>query len=88
MRACLRIRFEEEKLAKAVRDALRPDDSSPPKGFTIESVASGGELTYFVKAETRPPEGVLTMLSILDEVSRLSELIERVVNEARARRTS
>ncbi len=88
MRALLKIRFKDSGIAEAVHGALRPDDSNPPKDFTIDSVAEGVELTYLVRSGRRPSEGLLTMLSVLDEISRLSELIEKVIDDICARRPS
>lgn len=65
--------------AEAVHEAMKPDDECPPKGFEIGSQVAGDSLVYEVRFKYGNPSTLLTLLSVLDEVSRIAEMIHEVI---------
>ena len=68
----------DRRLANCVKSALRPNDTKAPKDFTI-SYSLNNEFTYEVRGSIRDGKDLLTLLSIIDEVTRLVEMISRAV---------
>ncbi len=71
-------------LAIAIRNSLVPDDKNPPPGFKLRSCVREGVFSYFIEF-SHSKHFLLTLLSIIDEVSRFAELIEntvKAINEA------
>jgi len=65
--------------AEAIYKALKPDDERPPKGFEIRSQVVGDLLLYEVRFKYDNPSTLLTLLSVLDEVSRIAEMVHDMV---------
>ncbi len=76
--AVLRILMPKRE-AEAVHKALKPDDECPPKGFKIRSQVTGDSLVYEVWFKYGNPSTPLTLLSVLDEVSRIAEMIHGMI---------
>ena len=80
VRASLAVRVFNEALCRAMSVALLPDDKNPPKGFRLESSCIKSTFVYNITGESDNP--LLTLLSVIDEVSRLLEVIERSVKSS------
>lgn len=76
--AVLRIPMPKRE-AEAIHKALKPDDECPPKDFKIRSQATGDSLVYEVWFRYGNPSTPLTLLSVLDEVSRIAEMIHDMI---------
>lgn len=76
--AVLRISMPRRE-AEAVHKAIKPDDECPPKGFEIRSQVTGDSLMYEVRFKYGNPSTLLTLLSVLDEVSRIAEMIHDMI---------
>lgn len=78
IKAILKIRFDEETgyLCKVVHKALMPDDKTPPREFTIKSYCRENILIYEIQSKSLQ---LLTLASIIDEISRLCEAVEKTV---------
>ncbi len=76
--AALRIPMPKHE-AEAIRKAVKPDDERPPKGFEIRSQVTGDSLVYEVRFKYGNPSTLLTLLSVLDEVSRIAEMIHDMI---------
>ena len=76
IKASLKIVLDEEfkDLCGAILKALIPDDKTPPRGFTINSYCKENTLVYEISSSSLQ---LLTLSSIIDEVSRLCEMIEK-----------
>lgn len=76
--AALRIPMPKRE-AEAIHKSIKPDDECPPKGFEIRSQVAGGSLVYEVWFKYGNPSTLLTLLSVLDEVSRIAEMIHDMI---------
>lgn len=78
IKASLKIVLDEEfkDLCGAILKALIPDDKTPPKGFTINSYCRENTLVYEISSSNMQ---LLTLSSIIDEVSRLCEMIGKTI---------
>lgn len=76
--AALRIPMPKHE-AEAIHKAMKPDDECPPKGFEIRSQVTGDSLMYEVRFKYGNPSMLLTLLSVLDEVSRIAEMIHDMI---------
>ncbi len=65
--------------AEAIHKAIKPDDECPPKGFEIRSQATEDSLIYEVRFKYGNPSTLLTLLSVLDEVSRIAEMAHDMI---------
>jgi len=83
IRATLSLRLCEEHLAESIARALQPDNERPPPYFKITRVPGGEcELTYLIEGGSgNTPRDLLTLLSVVDEISRLSEALKLLVKE-------
>jgi len=78
IRALLEITFNtsSKDLCEAILWALLPDDKTPPRGFTINTYCKEDILIY--EAQSKDLQ-LLTLASIIDEISRLCEMVEKTV---------
>ncbi|MCD6428145.1 MAG: hypothetical protein J7L12_00840 [Desulfurococcales archaeon] len=85
IKATLSLRLCDEQLAESVARALQPDNERPPPYFKIVRLRSRGcELTYLIEGGSGDtPKDLLTLLSIVDEISRLSEALKLLVEAIR-----
>ncbi len=61
---------------KVLSESLSPDDI-PPRNFIIKHKLNHETFCYEVKGKISSSKDLLTLLSILDEVSRLAELLRK-----------
>ena len=61
---------------KVLSESLSPDDI-PPRNFIIKHKLNHETFCYEVECEVNSSKDLLTLLSILDEVSRLTELLKK-----------
>ena len=77
------LRSCNKDLVQAVAKALHPDNEKPPPNFRISCVIDSNDctLTYLIERIGRGEltKDLLTLLSIIDEISRLSEAVEMLI---------
>jgi len=77
-RAVLHMRMPEHE-ARAIHKAVKPDDESPPKGFKVRSRVVKDALIYEAAFKYSNPSTLLTLLSVLDEISRIAEMVHSII---------
>jgi len=66
--------------AEALSRAFRPDDEKPPKGFRVSSIPGEEGLRIEIcKEGDLSSRDLLTILSLLDEYSRLTESVTNLL---------
>ena len=66
--------------AEALSKAFRPDDEKPPKGFRVRSIPGEEGLRIEICREgDLSTRDLLTILSLLDEYSRLTESVTKLL---------
>ena len=63
-RANITLRYQNESLAKAVEEAISPDNLQAPKGLEVKVLRNGGEIIIHVQNK----KTVGTLLSTLDDL--------------------
>jgi len=83
IKATLSLRLCDEQLAESIARALQPDNERPPPNFKIIRLRGGEcELAYLIEGGSgNTPRDLLTLLSVIDEISRLSESLKLLVEE-------
>ncbi len=72
-RLCIRLSRLDPKV---LSESLMPDDA-PPRNFYIKHDVKGKLFCYDVRTNRVVIKDILTLLSMLDEVSRLTEVLEK-----------
>ncbi len=85
IKATLSLRLCDEQLAESIARALQPDNERPPPYFEIVRLCDRRcELVYLIEGGSgNTPRDLLTLLSVVDEISRLSEALKLLVEEIR-----
>lgn len=81
IRVVLELTFEDERKARAVYDALFPDDRPAPSYLKIESRVSGSTLIYIIEL-TGGHDKIWTLRSTVDQILAAAKLAESVVDAA------
>ncbi len=69
------------RILRAIKASISPDNESPPRGFRIKEELKDSSLTIEIKGPCDSiPQEIITVLSIIDEVTRLVGGIKELVN--------
>jgi len=74
-RAVIRLSFRREELAKAIYEAVEPDNKLLPKGLEIRSSIEGRTLSFEVYCD----KGLGSLWSTLDDLLACIQTAERVL---------
>jgi len=83
IRATLNLRLCKKQLVESVARALQPDNERPPSNFKIKHlINSKCELAYLIEGRSENiVRDLLTLLSVVDEISRLTEALKTLFKE-------
>jgi len=81
IKAELRVMEGEDRRAKAIHSALKPDDTAP-RELLLQSVVKGDTVTYIIKA-SGDPALVLKVRNTLDDILGSIELAEKAISTGR-----
>ncbi len=62
--------LDDVDTAKAVSNALRPDDVDVPEGFSLRSYVINDSLIYVVDANIDDSKKILTLNNVVDDILR------------------
>lgn len=75
--ATITLRYRSEREARAVLDAISPDNSQAPEGITLSSEASGNELRISITCE----RGIKSLTATIDDLLSCIQAAERALKE-------
>jgi hypothetical protein len=62
--------LDDVDTAKAVSNALRPDDTDVPEGFSLKNYVINNSLIYVVNAVIDDSKKILTLNNVVDDILR------------------
>ncbi|MBS7652712.1 hypothetical protein KEJ13_06230 [Candidatus Bathyarchaeota archaeon] len=71
------LRYSSEREARAVLDAVSPDNTQAPEGITLTSEASGGELRFSITCH----RGIKSLTATIDDLLSCIQAAERALDE-------
>ena len=72
--AWIRLRYEDESTAKAVHEAISPDNYQAPEGIDIQAVREGATLRIWVRTQR-----LRSLLPTLDDLLACIQAAERAL---------
>ena len=79
LEATITLEYDDENTAKAIADAVSPDNYKAPSGLSVKTVRKGNAVISEIKAET----GLATFIATIDDLLSSASTAEKAVKVVR-----
>ncbi len=78
LKAQITLRYEEEKEAEAIANAVSPDNKKPPPSLSIKTATRGNQVTTYIECSEKIPTLIATIDDLLSCVSVAEKALRTV----------
>lgn len=75
MRAVIKLKYKTERTARAVAEAVSPDNAEAPAGLSVKTFSKGKAVTTLIECDRR----LETLLSTVDDLLSCTQVAEKAV---------
>ena len=79
MKAQITLRYEEEKEAEAIANAVSPDNKKTPSSLSIKTASRGNQVITYMKCSEKIP----TLIATIDDLLSCVSVAEKVLRAVR-----